>query len=72
MGYYEWVKNNSRQLPLDRRLRLTGISITGLMYLGRGDGSDFWVEVDQGRLHIIHVAMARCFDGQCCGAIDVM
>jgi len=49
VGYYEWVKNNDRQLPLEVPLTLTEIKIRGMMYMGRGDGSDFWMEVDLGR-----------------------
>jgi len=49
VGYYEWVKNNGRMLPESVPLKITEIIITGMMYLGQGDGSDFWMEVDQGR-----------------------
>merc|ERR550534_1188656 len=47
VGYYEWMKSHGRVLPEAIPLRLTQIQITGLMYCGRGDGSDFSVELDQ-------------------------
>ena len=49
VGYYEWVKNNGRLMPDSAPLKITEIIITGMMYIGQGDGSDFWVDVDQGR-----------------------
>jgi len=49
VGYYERMKSNGRVLPEAIPLMLTQIQITGLMYCGRGDGSDFSVKVDQGR-----------------------
>merc|ERR1719237_1078439 len=42
-------KSHGRVLPEAVPLKLTQIQVTGLMYCGRGDGSDFSVEVDQGR-----------------------
>lgn len=56
VGYYEWVKNHDRQLPPEVPVRLTEIKVTGLMYCGRGDGSDFWVVVDQGRGNTVYTA----------------
>ena len=53
VGYYEWVKNNDRQLPAEVPVRITQIKITGVMYMGAGDGSDFWVQVDQGRGNMV-------------------
>ena len=62
VAYYEKMKSNGRVLPEAVPLMLTRIQITGecsiamqeilkitsgLMYCGRGDGSDFSVEVDQ-------------------------
>ena len=62
VAYYERMKSNFRVLPEAVPLMLTQIQITGecsiamqeilktisgLMYCGRGDGSDFSVEVDQ-------------------------
>ena len=62
VAYYEKMKSNGRVLPEAVPLMLTQIQITGefsiampevpkttsgLMYCGRGDGSDFSVEVDQ-------------------------
>ena len=32
------------------------MQVTGLMYCGRGDGSDFWVVVDQGRGNTVYTA----------------
>jgi len=49
VGYYEWVKNNGRELPESTPVRITELCLTGCMYMGKGDGSDFWVTVDQGR-----------------------
>ena len=56
VGYYEWVRNNEKQLPEPVALRLTQIRITGLMYCGAGDGSDFWVVIDQGRGNTVFTA----------------
>eukprot|EP00092_Neocalanus_flemingeri_P006606 GFUD01007125.1.p1 GENE.GFUD01007125.1~~GFUD01007125.1.p1 ORF type:complete len:594 (-),score=150.38 GFUD01007125.1:72-1853(-) len=56
VGYYESVKNNNRQLPAEVPVRLTEISITGVMFMGKGDGSDFWVEIDQGRGNTVFTA----------------
>ena len=56
VGYYEWVKNNDRQLPAAVPLKLTEIKITGMMFMGRGDGSDFWVVIDQGRANTVFTA----------------
>ena len=30
-------------------MRITELSLTGCMYMGKRDGSDFWVSLDQGR-----------------------
>merc|ERR1712212_653744 len=49
VGYYERMKSNGRVLPESVPRKLTQVQVTGLMYCGRGDGSDFSVEVDQGR-----------------------
>ena len=35
---------------------VTLMQVTGLMYCGRGDGSDFWVVVDQGRGNTVYTA----------------
>ena len=56
VGYYEWVRNNDKQLPEPVALRLTTIKVTGLMYCGAGDGSDFWVVIDQGRANTVFTA----------------
>jgi len=56
VAYYEKMKSNGRVLPEAVPLMLTQIQITGLMYCGRGDGSDFSVEVDQGRGNTIFSA----------------
>ena len=56
VGYYEWVKNNDKQLPVEVPLKMTQIKITGMMYMGKGDGSDFWVVVDQGRANTVYTA----------------
>lgn len=57
VGYYETVKNNGRILPDKIPLKLTEIIITGMMYIGKGDGSDFWVDVDQGRSNTVFSAV---------------
>jgi len=57
VGYYEWVKNNGKVMPESVPLRITEIIITGMMYMGQGDGSDFWVEVDQGRGNTVFTAV---------------
>ena len=57
VGYYEIVKNNGRILPESVPVRLTEIIITGIMYIGNGTGSDFWVEIDQGRGNTVLTAV---------------
>merc|ERR1719219_1868153 len=57
VGYYEVMKNNGRLLPDETRLKLTEIHISGMMYMGKGDGSDFWMEVDQGRGNTVFTAV---------------
>jgi len=57
VGYYEIVKNNGRILPESVPVRLTEIIITGMMYIGNGTGSDFWVEIDQGRGNTVLTAV---------------
>ncbi len=57
VGYYEIVKNNRRILPESVPVRLTEIIITGMMYIGNGTGSDFWVEIDQGRGNTVLTAV---------------
>jgi len=49
VGYYEMMMNNGGQLPARRPISITQICITGMMYLGQGNGDDFWFNVDQGR-----------------------
>jgi PTEN phosphatase family protein len=49
VGYYEQIKRQGRQLPAQKPLRSREIVITGMMYVGAGDGSDFSVHIDQGR-----------------------
>ena len=56
VGYYEIVKNNGRLLPPATPLRIREIIITGMMYVGTGDGSDFSVEIDQGRSNTVFTA----------------
>ena len=56
VGYYEWVKNNDRQLPVEVPVKISEISIRGMMYMGAGDGSDFWVVIDQGRGNTVFTA----------------
>ena len=56
VGYYEWMKNNGGQLPEKVGLRISEVVITGMMYLGAGNGSDFWMEVDQGRGNTVFTA----------------
>lgn len=57
VGYYEWMKNHGGQLPDKVNLRITEVVITGMMYLGAGNGSDFWMEVDQGRGNTVFTAV---------------
>ena len=56
VGYYEWVKNNSRELPEETPVKITEILIKGMMYMGAGDGSDFWLMIDQGRGNTVFTA----------------
>lgn len=57
VGYYEWVKNNGRELPPAAPLRLAEIHITGMMFVGGGTGADFWVNIDQGRGNTVFTAV---------------
>ncbi|KAK4016065.1 phosphatidylinositol 3,4,5-trisphosphate 3-phosphatase TPTE2 [Daphnia magna] len=43
--YYERIKENGGHLPPDKRLHLRKIRMEGISRLGKGDGSDFSVEV---------------------------
>ncbi|CAG0884104.1 unnamed protein product [Darwinula stevensoni] len=54
--YFEKVHANGLQLPKPVTLSLCGININGLMGVGRGDGSDFSVEIDQGRRNTVFTA----------------
>ena len=56
MGYYEMMMNNGGQLPSQRPISITQICITGMMYLGQGNGDDFWFNVDQGRDNQVYSA----------------
>ena len=48
--------NNGGQLPSQRPISITQICITGMMYLGQGNGDDFWFNVDQGRDNQVYSA----------------
>jgi len=56
VGYYEMMMNNGGQLPSQRPISITQICITGIMYLGQGNGDDFWFNVDQGRDNQVYSA----------------
>ena len=43
------MMNNGSQLPGTRPVTVTQINITGIMYLGNGNGDDLWFNIDQGR-----------------------
>ena len=47
--YYEMLKANNLQLPGPSPIILKEIKIRGMMYIGKGTGEDFWVNVDVGR-----------------------
>ncbi len=49
VGYYELIHHNGGQLPGSRPLSIKEITIHGMMYVGEGNGDDFWLNVDQGR-----------------------
>ena len=50
------MMNNGGQLPSQRPISITQICITGMMYLGQGNGDDFWFNVDQGRDNQVYSA----------------
>ena len=50
------MMNNGGQLPSQRPISITQICITGIMYLGQGNGDDFWFNVDQGRDNQVYSA----------------
>ncbi|BFZ24272.1 hypothetical protein BsWGS_27311 [Bradybaena similaris] len=53
VGYYERLKNEfNRQLPPRKVLKLTSIKITGINSVGKGDGSDLFMELRQDGLPI--------------------
>ena len=43
------MMNNGGQLPSPRPLTITKIIISGMMSVGKGNGDDFWFNVDRGR-----------------------
>jgi len=49
VGYYEMMMNNGGQLPSPRPITITKIIISGMMSVGKGNGDDFWFNVDRGR-----------------------
>lgn len=50
VGYFEIMKNRlGGQLPAPRQLMLKEIHIRGMMYVGQGNGDDFWFTVNKGR-----------------------
>ena len=50
------MMNNGGQLPSQRPITITQICVTGMMYLGQGNGDDFWFNVDQGRDNQVYSA----------------
>jgi len=62
VGYFEMMMNNGGQLPGTRPLTITQITITGIMYIGQGNGDDFWFNIDQGRsnqVYSAHIGLKR-------------
>ena len=49
VGYYEMMMQNGGQLPSPRPITITKITITGMMFVGKGNGDDFWFNIDRGR-----------------------
>ena len=47
VGY--WVKNHGLELPESTPVRITELSLRGCMNMGKEEGSDFLVSLDQGR-----------------------
>ncbi|XP_046450372.1 phosphatidylinositol 3,4,5-trisphosphate 3-phosphatase TPTE2-like isoform X2 [Daphnia pulex] len=47
--YYERIKENGGDLPPDKKVHLRKIRMEGISQLGKGDGSDFTVEVYDNR-----------------------
>ena len=43
------MKNHGRELPESTPVSITELSLTRCMYMGKGDGADFWVSLDQGK-----------------------
>ncbi|TRY63667.1 hypothetical protein TCAL_08699 [Tigriopus californicus] len=63
VGYYEVMKNHlGGQVPLSSPLLLKKIVIRGMMYVGEGNGDDFFFKVDQGNgkeLYSAHIGFRR-------------
>ena len=49
VGYFELIHHNGGQLPGPRPVMIKEIVIHGMMYVGQGNGDDFWFNIDQGR-----------------------
>ncbi|XP_067662869.1 phosphatidylinositol 3,4,5-trisphosphate 3-phosphatase TPTE2-like isoform X1 [Haliotis asinina] len=45
VGYYEKIKNDNRQLPPKKYMKITSIKIEGIRGVGDGDGSDLSMEI---------------------------
>lgn len=63
VGYYEVMKNHlGGQVPTSSPLLLRKIVIRGMMYVGEGNGDDFFFKVDQGNgkdLYSAHIGFRR-------------
>ncbi len=50
VGYFETMRNQfGGRVPPPTKVVLKGISVHGMMYVGQGNGDDFWFTVTQGR-----------------------
>merc|ERR1711981_1186257 len=62
VGYFELMRQSGGQLPGPRPLMITKITITGMMFVGKGNGDDFWFNIDRGRQNQVfsgHIGFRR-------------
>lgn len=50
------LRRNNLELPGPSPLIIKEIIIHGMMYVGKGNGEDFWVNIDQGRSNQVYSA----------------
>ena len=72
VGYYEAMRSRhgGRAPSPAARVALRRIAIRGMMYVGQGNGDDFWFTVSQGRANPVFSAHLGFRDAiQCCREI---